>query len=50
MVPAEYRNRRNKPEYIHSTVEALAELIDKPYEEVAEAVYQNACKFFGISD
>lgn len=50
MVPAEYRNRRNKPEYIHSTVEALAELIDKPYEEVVEAVYQNACNFFGISD
>ncbi len=50
MVPAEYRNRRNKPEYIHSTVEALAELIETPYEEVAEAVYANACRFFGLSE
>ncbi|GAB1431470.1 TatD family hydrolase [Spirochaetota bacterium] len=50
MVPARYRGKRNKPEYLPATVEDLAMLLDMPTEEVAEAVYQNACRLFQLSD
>jgi TatD DNase family protein len=50
MVPAEYRGKRNKPEYLPSTVRFLAEHLGKPLEEVAEAVYQNGLRFFRIKE
>ena len=48
MVPADYRGKRNKPEYLPSTAGFLAELLEMDPEEVSEAVYQNACKFFKL--
>lgn len=48
MVPSKYRGKRNKPEYLPATVEDLAMLLELPVEEVAEATYQNACRFFRV--
>ncbi|HOX17867.1 MAG TPA: TatD family hydrolase, partial [Spirochaetales bacterium] len=42
MVPAEYRGKRNKPEYLPSTVDFLAQVLDLPIEEVAAATTANA--------
>lgn len=50
MVPAEYRGKRNKPSYLPSTAKFLAELLERDEEEVANAVYDNAMRFFGLSD
>lgn len=48
MVPSKYRGKRNKPEYLPSTVEDLAMLLELPVEDVAQAVYENACRFFRV--
>ncbi|HNX73215.1 MAG TPA: TatD family hydrolase [Spirochaetales bacterium] len=48
MVPAEYRGKRNKPEYLPSTVLFLSDILQMDPEEVAEATYQNACRFFRL--
>jgi TatD DNase family protein len=49
MVPAEYRGKRNKPEYLPSTVDFLAELLDIAVEDVAQATFENAERFFRLS-
>lgn len=48
MVPAQYRGKRNRPSYIHSTAEFLADLRNLPGEEFAEALRSNARKLFRI--
>ena len=48
MVPAEYRGKRNKPEYLPSTVDFLAELLDIAVEDVAQATFENAERFFRL--
>jgi len=48
MVPAEYRGKRNKPEYLPSTVDFLAELMDIAVEDVAQATFDNAERFFRL--
>lgn len=48
MVPSIHRGKRNKPEFLPATVDELAALLDMAVEEVAEAVYQNACRFFRL--
>ena len=48
MVPADFRGKRNKPEYLPSTAAFLAELLEMDPEEVSETVYQNACRFFRL--
>ena len=49
MVPSAYRGKRNKPAYLHATVEFVAELREMPLEEFSEAVFQNSLTFFGIN-
>jgi TatD DNase family protein len=49
MVPAEYRGKRNKPEYLPSTVDFLAQVLDLPIEEVAAATTANARRFLRIA-
>jgi TatD DNase family protein len=49
MVPAEFRGKRNKPEYLPSTVRFLAEMLEMPEEEVAAALWDNARRFFRIA-
>jgi TatD DNase family protein len=48
MVPADFRGKRNKPEYLPSTCAFLAEILEKENEEVSRAVFENACKFFKL--
>lgn len=48
MVPADYRGKRNKPVYIHSTAEFVTTLREEPAEEVYEALYNNARRLFGL--
>ena len=46
MVPADFRGKRNKPEYLPSTAAFLAELVEGDPEEVARIVFENACRLF----
>ncbi len=48
MIPAEFRGKRNKPVYLPSTARAVAELREEEEDEVMEALYANACRFFGL--
>ena len=48
MVPAAYRGKRNRPSYLIETAKFIAELRDMPVEELAEALYANSTRFFGI--
>ena len=50
MVPAAYRGKRNKPSYLKSTADFIVEIREEPEEEVRAALYENAMRFFGISD
>ncbi|AHC14763.1 TatD family hydrolase [Salinispira pacifica] len=48
MVPAAYRGKRNKPSYLHSTAEFLADLRDMSVEDFSQTSYDNACRLFNI--
>jgi TatD DNase family protein len=48
MVPSIHRGKRNKPEFLPATVDELASLLDIAVEEMADIVYQNACRFFKL--
>ncbi|MBN2509863.1 MAG: TatD family hydrolase [Spirochaetales bacterium] len=50
MVPAAYRGKRNRPSYMPATLEFLAQLRDMDVEELGDILYNNACRFFGISE
>ncbi|KGE73627.1 TatD family hydrolase [Spirochaeta lutea] len=48
MVPAEYRGKRNRPSYLHSTAEYLASLRGLDPEEFAEQTFLNAKRLFQL--
>jgi TatD DNase family protein len=48
MVPADFRGKRNKPEYLPSTCAFLAEILEMDPGEVSRAVFENACRFFKL--
>ena len=48
MVPASHRGKRNKPAYLVETAAYLAEVREKPVEELSEILYANGCKVFGL--
>ena len=50
MVPAAYRGKRNRPSYTPATLEFLAELRGMDIEELSDILYENACRFFSVSD
>ncbi len=50
LTPAEFQKKRNSPSYLPSTVRYIAELREEPLEEVAETLYQNSLKLFGIAE
>lgn len=51
MIPSEFREKkRTMPAYITSTANFLAELLDKPLEEVTEQLWKNSCKVFGLGE
>ena len=48
MVPSAHRGKRNRPSYLPDTVKFIAELREEPFEDVADALYNNSLRFFGI--
>jgi TatD DNase family protein len=50
MVPADYRGKRNMPKFLPLTAECMAEMLDMPLEELAEILWQNSNRFFGLPD
>jgi TatD DNase family protein len=49
MVPADYRGKRNMPKYLPITARFLAEMLEIDDEELAEALWENSNRFFGLS-
>ena len=50
MVPADHRGKRNMPKYLPITARFLAEMLGMDSEELAAALWENSCRFFGLSD
>ena len=50
MVPAKYTKRRNKPEYLPETAQAVASIRGVPLEEMSEILYQNSLRAFHITE
>jgi len=50
LTPAEFQKKRNSPSYLPSTVKFIAELREEPLEEVAETLYQNSLRLFGLDE
>lgn len=48
MVPSAYRGKRNKPSYLVENLKFLAELREMDEEELAEQLFDNSKRFFGI--
>ncbi len=46
LTPFPHRGKRNDPTYLAHTAKKLAALQEKPFEEVAEATFQNALKLY----
>ena len=50
MVPAKYTKRRNKPEYLPETAQAVSYLRGVPLEEMSEILYQNSLNAFHLTE
>ena len=51
MIPAEFREKkRTMPAYLPSTARFLAEMLEKPVEELAEQLWKNSCKVFKLPE
>ncbi|MDR2518006.1 MAG: TatD family hydrolase [Spirochaetaceae bacterium] len=48
MVPAEYRGKRNMPKYLPVTARCMGAMLGMEDGELAEALWQNANRFFGL--
>jgi TatD DNase family protein len=48
MVPADYRGKRNMPKYLSMTARFLAEMLEISDEELADALWRNSNRFFGL--
>jgi TatD DNase family protein len=48
MVPADYRGKRNMPKYLPITARFLAEMLEIGDEELADALWENSNRFFGL--
>ncbi len=48
IVPSCYRGRRNRPIYITEVIKSIAEIRGMPVEELADALYANSVKFWGV--
>jgi TatD DNase family protein len=49
MVPAEYRGKRNMPKYLPVTARFLGEMLNISDEDLAEQLWENSNRFFGLS-
>lgn len=50
MVPSKYKGKRNKPAYLSEVAYAIAEIREQPIEEVADALYANSLRIFGLPE
>uniref|UniRef100_UPI0007519453 TatD family hydrolase n=1 Tax=Treponema endosymbiont of Eucomonympha sp. TaxID=1580831 RepID=UPI0007519453 len=50
MVPAQYRDKRNVPAYLPSTVQFLAEMLEMDIEELCAQLWKNSCAFFRLPE
>ncbi|MEX1377928.1 MAG: TatD family hydrolase [Eubacteriales bacterium] len=50
MAPVPHRGKRNRPSYVIEVARAMAEIKGKTVAEIAEITYNNATRFFGISE
>ena len=51
MIPAEFREKkRTMPAYLPSTARYLAEMLEKPLEDVADQLWKNSCKVFKLPE
>jgi len=50
MIPTQYRGKRNKPLYIHSTLEYIAQIRDMDPEELSQVIYDNSLQVFGLKE
>ncbi len=48
LAPVPVRGRRNEPAFIGHVVRRVAEIRSEDPESIAEATYQNACRFYGV--
>lgn len=48
LTPTPFRGQRNEPSYTRYVAETIAELRGIRYEEVVEATWENACRFYDI--
>ena len=48
MVPADYRGKRNMPKYLPITARFMADMLDMDEEALADQLWNNANKFFGL--
>lgn len=46
--PQDFRGQRNDPLKVHCVAEALAKLLGKSVEEIADVTFRNACELFGV--
>ncbi|KKS96614.1 hypothetical protein A3B05_01900 [Candidatus Giovannonibacteria bacterium RIFCSPLOWO2_01_FULL_43_160] len=49
VAPALYRGKRNEPLYVEEIAKKLAKILDKDFEEIAEATTKNAIRIFGLA-
>ncbi|MDR2467858.1 MAG: TatD family hydrolase [Spirochaetaceae bacterium] len=50
MVPADFRGKRNMPKYLGLTAKRLAEILALSEEEMAQVLWDNSNRFFGLTD
>ncbi len=50
LAPEPFRGRTNRSPYVEHVVRRIAVIKDLPYEKVAEIVFQNGCRFFGLEE
>jgi len=50
LAPQAYRGKRNEPAYLMETAKMIADLRAIPLEQLIEATYQNACRFFNVKE
>ena len=50
LTPVPFRGKTNKPFYVSYVAAKIAEIKNIPYEEVAQATLENACRFYRIKE
>ena len=50
MTPVPYRGQRNDPSFVRITLDQMAEVRGQDVEELADALYRNALRVYGIAE